>query len=150
MPEGGSVSGKAWLRILLCGMVAGVVWFALSAILLGLVAGPFVAWTQSGAPRTRWSGAIDFLIDLAMGIWATWLYASITPRYGARPRTALIAGVAWWFLKTLQSAKWAGLGLIPTALIPVPLLTTLVAVSAASLVGAWLYDGLGRRAFAAV
>jgi hypothetical protein len=75
-----------------------------------------------------------------MGIWAMWLYAAIAPRYGAGPKTAAITGVAWWTIKTLQSAKWAGLGLIPRKAALMPLATTMVAVLAASVLGAWLYD----------
>ena len=133
------------LRILLCGFLAGVTWFGLSVFLLSLFAQAFVIWTKTAGSGPHWSGAVDFAIDLAMGVWAVWLYASIVPRYGARPRTAAMTGLAWWVIKTLQSAKWAGLGLIPLPVVPAPLVMTLVAAVGASLVGGWLSDGLGRR-----
>jgi hypothetical protein len=78
-----------------------------------------------------------------MGIWAMWLYSAIAPRYGARPTTALIAGVAWWTIKSLQSAKWAGLGFVAPGVVLIPLATTLVAVVVATVVGAWLCDSSG-------
>jgi hypothetical protein len=136
---------KIWLRILLCGIVAGVIWYLLSALLLAWFARPFLEWAQAGGPGARLSGAGWFAIDLAMGIWVAWLYAVLVPRFGAHPRTALIAGLAWWVLKSLQSAKWAGLGLLPGALIPAPLIVSLAASLAAAAAAAWLYDGLGRR-----
>jgi hypothetical protein len=50
-----------------------------------------------------------------MGVWAVWLYSAIVPKYGAKLTTVAMAGAAWWILKTLQSAKWAGLGLSRSA-----------------------------------
>lgn len=85
------------------------------------------------------TGAWFFVcVDLAMGIWAIWLYAAIRPRYGPGPRTAIIAGFAWWFIKSLQSAKWAGLGLVllPFNVVLGPLVATLVAAVVATLAGA--------------
>lgn len=75
-----------------------------------------------------------------MGIWAVWLYSAIAPRYGGRPITVAIVGVAWWVLKTLQSAKWAGLGFVELGPDLLPLgVATLAATVLASAVGAWLY-----------
>jgi len=42
-----------------------------------------------------------------------WLYSAIAPRYGATPMTVALAGTAWWVMKTLQSAKWAGCMALP-------------------------------------
>lgn len=136
---------KTWVRILLCGVVAGFVWYLLSSLLLALLARSFLEWAQAGGPGRRWSGAAWFIIDLAMGIWVAWLYAVLVPRFGARPRTALIAGLAWWILKSLQSAKWVGLGFIPGAIVFPPLVVSLAASLAAAAAAAWLYDGMGRR-----
>jgi hypothetical protein len=136
--------GRYWIRVVLCGSIAGVVWYLLSAVLLALFAQDLLAAVQKAAPYPRWDGASLLAIDLMMGIWAMWLYSAIAPQYGAKPGTAMIAGVAWWIMKTLQSAKWAGLGLIPLRVILVPLATTLVAVLLASLLGAWLYERVDR------
>ena len=76
-----------------------------------------------------------------MGIWAVWLYAALAPRYGAKPTTAVIAGVAWWTMKTLQSAKWAGLGFVEfTKGLVLAGAMTLAAAVLASMAGAWLYN----------
>jgi len=138
--------GRYWIRVALCGSIAGFVWYLLSAVLLALFAKDLLAAVQRGALYPPWDGATFLAIDVMMGIWAMWLYSAIAPHYGAKPRTAVIAGVAWWILKTLQSAKWAGLGLIPPRVILVPLGTTLVAIVVASLLGAWLYDRVDRPA----
>jgi hypothetical protein len=77
-------------------------------------------------------GAFLLAVDLMMGIWAMWLYSAIAPRYGAGPKTAAIAGVAWWTIKSLQSAKWAGLGFVPPGVVLVPLGTSLISRLSAS------------------
>src|SRR5262249_22206685 len=41
-----------------------------------------------------------------LGFTAVWLYAAIRPRFGAGPRTALIAGVAVWVLAHLWSGVY--------------------------------------------
>jgi hypothetical protein len=129
-----------WIRLVLCGFVAGVIWNLISAVFMSLVAPSFVASVQRSAPRPPLGGEFFFGVDVAMGIWAVWLYSAIAPRYGARPVTAAIVGVAWWLLKTLQSAKWAGLGFVELGadLLPLGALTLVAAMLAAS-VGAFLY-----------
>ena len=129
-----------WIRLVLCGCVAGVVSHLASVVLLSFVAPDFVASVQRSAPRPPLGGEFFFAVDVAMGIWAVWLYSAIAPRYGARPITVAIAGVAWWILKTLQSAKWAGLGFVELGPALLPLgLATLAATVLAAAAGAWLY-----------
>jgi hypothetical protein len=138
--------GVHWIRVVLCGLVAGVVWYLLSALLLSLFAQDLAAFVQEGGPYPRSGGAFFFVLDLLMGIWAMWLYSALVPRYGAGPRTAVIAGVAWWIIKSLQSAKWVGLGLLPREIVLIPLATTLIAVLVASVLGAWLYERVDKPA----
>jgi hypothetical protein len=57
-------------------------------------------------------GEFFFAVDIVRGISAMWLYSAIAPRYGTSPTTAAIAAVAWWTIKSLQSAKWAGLAFV--------------------------------------
>jgi hypothetical protein len=133
-----------WIPLVLCGLVAGVVWNLLSVVLLSLFAPDFVASVQRSAPHPARGGEFFFAIDAVMGVWAVWLYSAIAPRYGARPTTAAITGVAWWILKTLQSAKWAGLGFVELGAELLPLgVATLVATVLASLAGTWLYSRVG-------
>ena len=128
------------MRIVLCGFVAGVVWFALSSAFLSIFAQDLLAVVQRDGPYPKRSGAFFFAVDLLMGVWAVWLYSAISPKYGAGPKTAAIAGVAWWTIKSLQSAKWAGLGFVQPGVVLVPLATTLIAALVAAVVGGWLYQ----------
>ena len=51
---------------------------------------------------------------------------------------------AWWILKTLQSAKWAGLGFLALGPSLLPLgAATLAATHFASMVGSWLCNKVG-------
>jgi hypothetical protein len=131
----------AWLRVAVCGLVAGVVWHLLAGVAVSLSAPELIASVQSGAPHPGRGGGYFFALDMLMGIWAVWLYSALTPRYGAKPTTAAIAGFAWWTMKTLQSAKWAGLGFVEfsRSLVPVGAMTLAAAVIA-SMAGAWVYD----------
>ena len=129
-----------WIRFGLCGLLAGIVWFVLNAMSLSLFAPDLVAAVERGGPHTRWGGLAFLVIDLGMGLWAIWLYSAIKPRFGPGARTAAMAGLAWWAIKSLQSAKWVGLGFVAPGVVLVPLATTLFAAVAATMVGAWFCD----------
>jgi hypothetical protein len=127
-------------RIILCGLVAGAVYALLNALFLSLIAPDFFASVQESARQAPLSWPYFLAIDVAMGIWVVWLYAAIEPRYGASAQTTLIAGVAWWTLKTLQSAKWGGLAFVDLGLELLSLgVATLVACVVATFAGVGLY-----------
>ena len=129
-----------WIRLVLCGFVAGVVWHLLSVVIISFFAPDFLASLQKTAPHQALGGPFFYAVDLAMGIWAVWLYSAIAPTYGKGATAVIIAGIAWWILKTLQSAKLAGLGFIELSPALFPLgAATLLATVLASVAGAWLY-----------
>jgi len=128
-----------WPRVALCGLVTGFVWHFLSAVALGLVGDEFLAALVHGGKAPS-SPLLFVAIDLGMGVWAVWLYASLRTRRSSRMRTAGAVGAAWWTLKTLQSAKWAGVAAIPWRAALGPLLATLPAALVATAVGSWLFD----------
>ena len=141
------MKGPNWIRLTLCGFVAGVIWHLLSVVVLFIFALDVTTSLQRNAPYAAQGGAFFYAIDVLMGIWAVWLYSAIVPRYGAKPTTAMIAGIAWWILKTLQSGKWAGLGLV--AMGPNLLLLAAGTLGAAVLgvaAGTWLYSKVSEVA----
>ena len=75
-----------------------------------------------------------------LGILTMWLYAAIRPRYGAGPRTAVIAGFAVWLLTLLVDGGWPALGLVPMRLYVILKAADLAAFPLASLTGAWFYQ----------
>ena len=134
------MKGNNWIRLVLCGFVAGVVWHLFSVVFISFFAPDFIPSLQRTAPHQALGGLFFYAVDVAMGIWAVWLYSAIAPRYGKGATAVVIAGSAWWILKTLQSAKLAGLGFIELSPALLPLgVATLVATMFASVAGAWLY-----------
>jgi hypothetical protein len=122
-------------RIVLGGIVAAIVYYLGDGILHG------------GILQTQWkeisgtlgldkyqegSGMVWFAAyDLAKGIAAIFLYAAIRPRFGAGPRTAVIAGLIAWalaipislcgllplhFFGRKFAAEWSLIGAIPMVL----------------------------------
>jgi len=131
-------------RVILGGMVAGIVADILGYIVDGVILAP--QW--SAAMRVLGKG--DFstnqilafnVIGLAYGIFAVWLYAAIRPRYGAGPRTAICAGLAVWVAGVLlPNAALMGItGLFPSALTAISTLAGVIEWPAAMLAGASLY-----------
>ncbi len=87
-------------RIVLGGIVAGIVLDILGYIVDGILLAP--QWT-AGMTALGKSGEFTLnqilglnLLGLANGIFAIWLYATIRPRYGAGPKSAVFAGLALW------------------------------------------------------
>ena len=85
-----------WPRVILCGVVTGVVWTILAAISIWYVGADFNSAVPGNKIFAPSAGLVAFLlmVNLAGGIWAMWLYAAIRPRYGAGAKTAAAAGFA--------------------------------------------------------
>jgi len=130
-----------WGRVLLCGLVAGLVWTVLGSVLTMFVGHDFVVVVPGGRLSAPPVGLVAFLLtlNLVMGIWAMWLYAAIRPRYGAGPRTAAVAGFSWWIISSLVDATWGSFGFVPTRALLGPMAVSLPALIVAALAGAWSY-----------
>lgn len=130
-----------WGRVLLCGLLAGVVWTLLSSLLTAFVAYDFVAAVPGGRLSAPKAGLVAFLftVNLVMGIWAMWLYAAIRPRYGPGSKTAAVAGVSWWVISSLIDSTWGSFGFVPPRALLAPMAASLPALIIAALVGAWPY-----------
>ncbi len=133
-----------WRRIILGGLVAGLVINVSEGTLHGVVLKD--AWSTAmqalGKPG-EFSGsqvAIFNVMGFLTGIALLWLYAAIRPRCGPGPKTAVCAGVAVWFLAyVLSIIHTAAMDLWPRgALIPATL-WGLVEMIVAGLAGGWLY-----------
>ena len=75
-----------------------------------------------------------------LGLLLVWLYAAIRPRFGAGPRTAIIAAIVFWFLAYFWPSLGTGLmGFIPMKLLSVAVVWGLAEVIIAALAGAAVY-----------
>lgn len=136
-----------WTRVILGGIVAGVVINVFESVLNGVVLAKDweAAMVSLGKPPMAGNQVAVFVVwGFLVGIFAIWLYAAIRPRYGAGPKTALCAGAAVWGLGyLLASVAPLVLNLFPARVMVIGLVVGLVEVLAATLLGAWLYREAG-------
>jgi hypothetical protein len=131
-------------RVVLGGIVAGIVGNILGFLIDGVILAPRWAAAMQALGKTDFTTnqIIAFnVIGLANGIFAVWLYAAIRPRYGAGPKTAIIAGIATWVAGVLlPNAGLMGVtGLFPSDLATISTLAGVVVAVVATLAGAALY-----------
>ncbi|HEX2667752.1 MAG TPA: hypothetical protein VHP13_05215 [Gammaproteobacteria bacterium] len=133
-------------RVMVGGVAAGAALFVVNGIVNGaLLSGAFMEWAQGmgdhlHAPARGAALGLWTLMSLLYGIAGVWIYAGIRPRYGAGPRTALLAGVLLWIAGKLTVAlDLMALGILPTGLILGQLLGGFVAILLGVSVGARLY-----------
>lgn len=126
-----------WLRIALCGMIAGSVFTLMTAVLVGTFGSEFlsVAGTHaadgSGATKT---GPSLYVVTVSAGLWAMWLYAVLRPRFKSVIGAVTAVSVAWWLIASIQSLKWVLLLGIPLSA-ALPLAANLIASVVAVFVG---------------
>jgi len=124
-------------KVLVGGLIAGVVLNAIDFVMYGIVLKAQVAAAMHTTDAmVPWFVVLDFVA----GIFLVWLYAAIRPRYGAGPSTAVKAGLAMWFAAGLLQTLF----MWPSALLPHNLMITmtvagLVEFPLAAVVGAKFY-----------
>ncbi|MBI1897892.1 MAG: hypothetical protein HYS04_15380 [Acidobacteria bacterium] len=140
-----------WSRVLLCGLLAGLIInigeFILNAVVLA------DDWRQAMTALNR-PGEITPGQIVVFNIWGfvggitlLWLYAAIRPRYGAGPRTALCAGAAFWFIGyAMAMVGPLVMDIFPSRLIFIGLAWGLGEVLVAALVGSRFYQEGEARA----
>jgi len=131
-------------RVLLGGLLAGVVINAVEWLVYGVFLGDQWAAVMASLNRTMNESAGAMAVytcwSFLIGILAVWLYAAIRPRFGAGAGTAVKAGVLMWLLVSVQWAiSAAPMGLFPQHLIAIGVAYTLVELVVATVLGAWLY-----------
>ena len=138
------MSSLNWPRIVLCGMVAGVVFTLLTALLVGSFGSEFLAIAGAHAATgdaTTKTGPGLYLATVAAGIWAMWLYTVLRPRFSNNLSAVVAAGIAWWIIAGVQSLKWVLLLGIPLSAC-LPLAANLVPTVIAVFVGATLFGSV--------
>jgi len=131
-----------WGRVLLGGLVAGVVLDLVNYVLNTYV------WAQQNTEMMKSLGvqlrpnAIPtFLLEgLVLGIAMVWAYAVARPRYGAGPKTAVITGLGVWVIGGLlpDLDLWAS-GILPTRMLCIGTVVGLVVIVVVSVLGAAVY-----------
>lgn len=130
-------------RVIAGGLVAGLVMNVVDGVTNGVILGArWEAETKRlgidmAAQSQALAGWLTF--DFLCGIVLVWLYASIRPRYGAGPKTAVIAGLALWLITHLAFAAWWFTGLYSFGLVAASTMGGLVAAVLGALAGCALY-----------
>jgi uncharacterized membrane protein len=132
------------IRVIMGGLLAGAVIIVCEYIVNSVLLARRWATTMRALgkhPPTGPNEMTSFIIwGFLVGLFAIWLYAAIRPRYGAGPRTAIMAGVAVWVLAYLLGAiPAAALHIFSHHLIVYGILVGLVEAVAGTLLGAWIY-----------
>jgi len=126
--------------VLACGLLAGLVWVVLGAIVTALLGREFAALPNNHLSRpTPGFVVFNVVLDLLEGISILWLYASIRSTYQPGARTAVIAAIAWWFIVSLGDATWCSFGFFPPSTVVPLMIATLPALVLATLAGAKFY-----------
>jgi hypothetical protein len=130
-------------RVLLGGLLAGVIVNVGETILNVAVAGPAMAAALAARnlPPVGGSAIGGFVfITFLVGIITVWLYAAIRPRFGPGPGTAVIAALVVWFFAYLhQSVAMVLMGILPAKVTALGTVWGLVEIVVASIAGAWVY-----------
>jgi hypothetical protein len=133
-----------WGGVIKGGLLAGLVLNVVDYVLYGVLlrADLASAMTASGKDPSAMDSAIPLFValDFVYGIGLLWLYAAIRPRFGAGPKTAVIAGVAlWFFVGLLHQIGESPMGFMPQRLMTIGTVVALVAIPLATVVGAYIY-----------
>jgi hypothetical protein len=142
------MSGINWRRVILGGLLAGMLINVIEFFLNGVVLAKDweAAIVALGRPPIAGSQIALFFVwsfvlwGFLIGIISVWLYAAMRPRYGAGPKTALYVGSFVWGLGyLLPSVTPLLLSLYPRRIVAIGLTVGLVEVLLAALVSARLY-----------
>ncbi len=136
------MSGIRWKRVWLGGLVAG---FLSNVLGIGSAHFLFAAEVRAllerlGVKLGGGTAALHIGMRFAVGVGVVWLYAAIRPRFGAGPRTAMLAGLAMWLGTFVFSfAGIAPYGLYAERTLLLATLWTFFEMQAVAQAGAWLY-----------
>jgi len=142
-----------WVKVIIGGLIAGLVINAGEFVLHGLVLGndwmdamKALGKANPGSSQMTTSYIMFFGQGFLVGVAGVWLYAAIRPRYGAGPGTAVKAALGAWVLRCVgPSMVQYAFNLYPSKLITVPLVAEIVIMILALVIGAAPY-GEGERA----
>jgi hypothetical protein len=141
-------------RVVLGGLLASVVLLVFEFVLNGPIVGDQWTAAMESLNRTAPEGAgvmIAYVLwNFLLGIALVWLYAAVRPRFGPGPKTAVITGLAVWFVVWFLGFGGTVIGgLYPTNLVAIIVIWELFEVPIATLAGAWFYQEGGDPATAA-
>jgi hypothetical protein len=129
-------------RVILGGLLAGLI-INISEYILNLyvIAEESAAIMERlGLPPIGTNQIVVFLLmTFVLGIVMIFLYAGLRPRFGAGPKTAIIAAVVIWLVFMFGTVSDVIIGLAPANLAALAAIWSLVETIVAAVAGAWVY-----------
>jgi hypothetical protein len=136
---GGINFGRAILGGLVAGFVMNIGETVLNLVVLGKQMEAYMAEHKFPQPTGTAIGvaiAMTFVLGVVMIVG----YAAIRSRFGAGPKTAIIAGLfAWFGAVVYPNVVGAAFGFVPTNIVLLLLGWEIVEYTIAAVAGAWLY-----------
>jgi hypothetical protein len=132
-------------RVVAGGLVAGVVANAIDFVTNTYVlASDIAAWapTRNLDPAAMNSGPVAatwIAVDFMMGLLLVSTYAAMRPRFGAGPKTAVLAGLALWIAVTIILFGFTQMSVFSMDLFVKGSICALINMVIASVVGAAVY-----------
>ena len=132
-------------RVVVGGLLAGVVLNVFEFVLNEPILGDQWTAAMESLNRAAPTGAgtmIGYVVwNFLLGIALVWFYAAVRPRFGPGPKTAVITGLAVWFVIWFLGFGGTLLsGMFPSSLVVITLIWEFFEVPIATLAGAWLYQ----------
>ena len=133
-----------WMRVILGGLLAGLIVNICEFLVNGLVLGAQWEAAMKALNRSSVVGigptVVLWLWGFLIGVYALWLYANLRFRFGPGPRTAVITGIAVWIPASLLGMMIpAALHLYRYRLIAIGVALEFVEIILGTVAGAWLY-----------
>jgi hypothetical protein len=140
-------------RVALGGFVAGIIMNAIGFVVNGMLLAKrmedemvAVAPTLAGKGMDAASMTGRVLTQFVVGILLVWLYAAMRPRFGAGPKTAMLAAFVIWLCGFLFYLDWLYLGMMSVGLYAIVSVAMMVTLAIAAWVGGMLYKEEGAGA----
>ena len=109
------MSGINWRRVILGGLVAGLVAnafdFVITSYLMATAFASMMARLNIDAASTRSWIWVFAVADFIWGLLLVFTYAAIRPRFGPGPRTAVISGLMLWLVVAITAVILLAMGL---------------------------------------
>lgn len=141
------MSGISYSRVLLGGLVAGLVLAAGESILGTVILGDEWEQTSIDTEATTYGTLLSLAVMGVVflnGFLLIWLYAAIRPRFGRGPGTAILAGLFLWLIGWgLMGLSLTLSGMVTPRIAIISAIWGLVEVPLAALAGAWFYGEKG-------
>ncbi|MEW9921019.1 hypothetical protein AB2B41_15510 [Marimonas sp. MJW-29] len=137
------MTGINYSRVLLGGIVAGLLLAGGEAVLGSFVLSSDWEGTSidpQAVTHGTWHSLGVISVVFLNGFVLTWLYASMRPRFGPGPKTAILSGLTLWLIAwALMGISLTLSGVVTSRIAIVSAIWGVFEVPLAALAGAWFY-----------